>query len=159
MSTPLESACSFCAPRAELRQNASDKFDISSEHPVAQAEGHMSLTITYLNQAERGGIKDHQGSKHSERSRIIISFHFIKDHYERVCHAGHAGVIQTALVHGLLAEAAIRHMGSSAQGPFVSSFNLESDERHEECMSCYIALRHFVFLIAVVYIHMVREIK
>lgn len=53
-----------------------------------KAEGHMSLTITYLNQA------------------------------------------------------AIRHMGSSAQGPFVSSFNLESDERHEASQSvCGIIFR------------------
>eukprot|EP00434_Breviolum_minutum_P007150 symbB.v1.2.006311.t1/scaffold354.1/size221495/6 len=54
----------------------------------SQAEGHMSLTITYLNQA------------------------------------------------------AIRHMGSSAQGPFVSSFNLNSDERNEASQSvCGIVFR------------------
>ncbi|CAK9090290.1 Hypothetical protein (Fragment) [Durusdinium trenchii] len=53
-----------------------------------QAEGHMSLSITYLNQA------------------------------------------------------AIRHMGSSAQGPFVSSFNLESDEWDEASQStCGIIFR------------------
>lgn len=130
------------------------------EHPVAQAEGHMSLTITYLNQAERGG---HQGSSRVEAFWKIKDHHFISFHQGslrkslpcRPCRRDS----NCSSTHGLLAEAAIRHMGSSAQGPFVSSFNLESDERHEECMSCYIALRHFFFLLAVVYIHMVREIK
>ena len=58
----------------------------------AQAEGHMSLTLTFINQAADRALSKPRGPK---------------------------------LTHGR-AEAALRHMGSSAQGPFVSSFNIGS---------------------------------
>ena len=95
-------------------------FRVAPSIPRSEADGHMSLSITFLNQARLVPMCFVVWGCSPSSSSFLGT--------EKAVQEVHCGVLQAAL----------RHMGSSAQGPFVSSFNIGSDEWEEAApLECY----------------------